>query len=119
MIALIIFSVILGLSSIACFIYSILAFREIGPILTNEYLLATMEERRKLMKQSPLKKKRDYRTTANIYFILSLILIATFIYVLLELFAINAFFMMFIIASFVIILLIYVITSSIKDGEFR
>lgn len=120
MIALIIISVVIGSISVGCFVYAMYAFREKGPILMNEYILATSEEKRKQARMDPLKRKKDYHYVAKIFLCLSIIFFLVFMNFTLLLFHININAILMTIAICLALLLaVYVLITSIRQGEFR
>jgi hypothetical protein len=120
MIVSIIFTIIFVGISIGCFTYALSAFHEKGPILLNGYVLATTEEKRKLARLSAEQKRKDYHHAGRAFIGLSVIFFVLSLEFLLNVFHIqaNAIFLSTII-SFVVILIIYVIVSDIRNGRFR
>jgi hypothetical protein len=120
MIVSIIFAIIFGGISIGCFTYAMSAFREKGPILMNGYVLATTEEKRKLARLSPEQKRKDYHYAARVFIGLSVIFFVLSLEFLLYAFHIQATaIFMSIIITLVVILIIYVIVSDIRNGRFN
>lgn len=100
--------IITGLIAIVGFIYSFFLFNEKGPILTNTYILFSEEERKKMK----INIHAEYKTTARIYFLLSLV----FALVSLRIFTswVWTFWVTIII---IITLLIYVIVNWLKTEK--
>ena len=72
----IVLSIIIGLIGILLITYSFFASKEKGPILSNAYLLASEEERRKLDKPA------EYRLISIIFGVLGLVFILEALYIL-------------------------------------
>lgn len=115
----IILSIILGLIFMACFIYSMFAFHEKGPILMNDYLLATKEEKLKMKFRSPDKMKRDYRVVAIIFLWTSILVFLILLSVILKIFEIKENILLPAVIILGIALCVYAVVQSAKDGNFR
>jgi len=117
--ALIIITIIIGMLALACFIYSIFAFHERGPILDNKYLLATDEERRQISRQNPEVTKKDYRNTAIVFLGISIIVFLFCIGCIFTIFNLNNLIFNILVAVCAVILIIYCIVMRIRSGEYR
>lgn len=100
----IISSIISGLISIILLTYSFFTSKEKGPILSNTYLLATAEERKKIDKSA------EYHLVTIIFGILGMVFLLLTIRILTSYAWIN-----YIIAVLIAIVIIYAIRESIKS----
>lgn len=119
MVGLIITDVIMAILACMCFVFSIFAFKGKGPILTNEYLLATYEERKALDAQKSQKESKEYRYTAILFLGISLMFLTMFIGCLLLLLHINENLMFILSIIISVSLCIYAIVSNLKANDFR
>lgn len=101
-------SIILGLISILLLTYSFFASKEKGPILSNTYLLATYEERKKMDKSA------EYHLVTVIFSILGMAFLLLTIRILSSWSWIN-----YIIGILIAIVIIYAITESIKSEKIK
>ncbi len=115
---LIIVAIILGLIALSCFVYSIFAFQERGPILDNKYLLATDEERRQIARQSPEVTKKDYHATAIVFLGLSIMFLLICTSCILNIFNLNSQVLYILVGICAVILIIYCIVMRIRGGEY-
>ncbi len=99
-------SIIIGLISILLLTYSFFTSKEKGPILSNTYLLATSEERKKMDKSA------EYHLVTVIFSILGLVFLLLSIRILSSWSWIN-----YIIGILIAIVIIYTITESIKSEK--
>jgi|GEM_PF-851416 len=116
--ALIIITIILGLIALACFIYSVFAFQERGPILDNKYLLATDEERRQIKGQNPETTKKDYRSTAIVFLGISIMFFLFCAGCIFNIFNLKSQIFYIFVAVCAVILIIYCIVMRIRGGEY-
>lgn len=114
MLGLVITDVIMAIIACLCFVLSIFAFKGKGPILTNEYLLATYEERKALDVHKLKKDAKEYRYTAILFLGISLMFLTMFIGCLLLLFQINENIMFIVSIIISLLLCIYDIISKLK-----
>ena len=97
-------SILLGLLSIVLLTYSFFTSKEKGPILSNTYLLATSEERKKMDKSA------EYHLVTVIFGILGIVFLLLTIRILSSCSWIN-----YLIGLLITIDIIYAITESIKS----
>ena len=97
-------SIIIGLFSILLFTYSFFASRGKGLILSNTYLLATAEERKKMDKSA------EYHLVTIVFGILGMVFLLLTIRILTAWAWID-----YIIGILIVIVIIYAITESIKS----
>ena len=102
----IIFAVIFGMISMLLFTYSFFTSKEKGPILTNDYLLATKEEREKYDESD---KSASYHLVTVVYGIFGMVFLLISIFTLTSWAWIN-----YIVVILSIIDVIYAIATSIK-----
>lgn len=119
MIGLIITDVIMAIMACLCFVLSIFAFKGKGPILTNEYLRATYEERKALDVHKLKKDSREYRYTAILFLGISLMFLTMFIGCLLLLINVNESIMFILSIIISVSLCIYAIIFKLKENELR
>lgn len=99
-------SVIGGIISILLFTYSFFTSKEKGPILSNTYLLATLEERKKVDKSA------EYHLVTVVFGILGMVFLLFTIFILTSWSWIN-----YIMGMLILIDIIYAITASIKSEK--
>ncbi len=97
-------AIIIGLISILLLIYSFFTSKEKGPILSNSYLLATAEERKKMNKSA------EYRLVTNVFSTLGMVFLLLAVSILTQWSWIY-----YIIGVLIIALMIYVIKESMKS----
>lgn len=104
----IVLSIILGIFSILLLTYSFFASKEKGPILSNTYLWATSEERKKMNKSA------EYHLVTVIFGILGMIFLLLTIRTLSSWSWIN-----YIIGILIAVVIIYAIVNTIKSEKNR
>ena len=97
-------AIIIGLISILLLIYSFFTSKEKGPILSNSYLLATAEERKKMNKSA------EYRLVTIVFSTLGMVFLLLAVSILTQWSWIY-----YIIGVLIIALMIYVIKESVKS----
>lgn len=76
-----ILGVITGIISIILYVYASFTIRCKGPILSNDYLFACEEERKKLKERSRIEIERDYRVVSVIFGILATVFAFLTVYI--------------------------------------
>lgn len=104
----IVLSIILGIFSILLLTYSFFASKEKGPILSNTYLWATSDERKKMNKSA------EYHLVTVIFGILGMIFLLLTIRTLSSWSWIN-----YIIGILIAVVIIYAIVNTIKSEKNR
>lgn len=99
----IVLSIILGIISVSLLTYSFFTSREKGPILSNTYLWATKEERKKMDKTA------EYHLVTVVFGLLGII----FMLLTIRVFS-SCIFLTIAIAILILTLLVYAIKESIK-----
>lgn len=97
-------SIIIGLISISLLTYSFFTSKEKGPILSNTYLWASVEERKKIDKTA------EYHLITIVFRILGIVFLLLTISIITSWAWIN-----YIIGILIVIVIIYAITESIKS----
>jgi len=97
-------SIIIGLVSVLLLTYSFFTSKEKGPILSNTYLWATAEERKKIDKTA------EYHLITIVFRILGMVFLFLTIRIITSWVWIN-----FIIGILIVTVIIYAITESIKS----
>lgn len=100
----IISAIILGLIAIFLFLYVYFASREKGPILSNTYLFASMEDR------SKINKSAEYHMVTIIFSLLGSVFLLLAVSILTAWTWLN-----FFVGLFVIILIVYAVVNAIKS----
>ena len=99
-----IFSIILILVAIFCFVVVYFAIKNKGPIISNQYLFASKQEREKL------KTKKEYKNSAIIFSFLGLMFLLEAISVYYEISWLS-----FVVVILSVILIVFVIFISVKS----
>jgi len=97
-------SIILVIIAILCFVIVYFAIKNKGPIISNQYLLSTKEEREKL------KTKQEYKNSSIIFSFLGVMFLLEAISVYYEISWLS-----FIVVILSIILIVFVIFVSVKS----
>lgn len=97
-------SIIVGLISLFLLVYSFFASKEKGPILSNTFLLATVDERKKMDKSA------EYHLVSVVFGVLGIIFLLLTIHILT-----SWFWIYYIIGILVVALIFYVIKEAIKS----
>lgn len=97
-------AVILGFIAIVLFLYVYFTSREKGPILSNTYLFASMEDR------SKINKSTEYHLVTIVFSLLGIIFLLLAVSILTTWTWLN-----FFVGLFVIILIVYAVVNAIKS----
>ncbi|MCK9198888.1 MAG: DUF3784 domain-containing protein [Bacilli bacterium] len=98
------FSIILLVIAILCFVVVYFAIKNKGPIISNQYLFSTKEEREKL------KTKQEYRNSSIIFLFLGVMFLLEAISVYYEISWLS-----FVVVILSVILIVFVIFISVKS----